>query len=163
MLDKLINIAQQAGQAIIDIYKDDSKLDLKLKADFSPLTAADLGANAVIIKALKQLTPNIPILSEEQQLLPYAKRKLWKDYWLIDPLDGTKEFLNKKDEFTVNIALIKQQQPVIGIVYAPALEKLYYAQQGKGAYLQQSKQIAQQITTRATPKNKIKEPRAKAY
>ena len=128
----IVAIAKEAGDAIIQIYKQDFKVEYK--QDSSPLTLADKNANDIIEDGLNQLSVNFPILSEEGDDIPYEDRKHWEYFWLIDPLDGTKEFAKKNDEFTVNIALIHKDTPVLGVVYAPALDICYWAKQGEGAF-----------------------------
>ena len=136
MTDALINsvksIAVEAGSAIMDVYHAD--YDIQIKTDNSPVTDADKKANTIITNKLNQLTPDIPILSEEGHNIPFSERANWKYFWLIDPLDGTKEFIKKNDEFTVNIALIQNGKPTFGVVYAPALDILYWGEVGEGAY-----------------------------
>jgi len=119
------NIALKAGSAIMQIYKKD--FIVEYKDDNSPLTEADLKANDIICSTLEKLYPNIPIMSEENKQTDYEVRKKWEYYWCIDPIDGTKEFIKKNGEFTVNIALVHKDTPVIGVVYAPALDDLYYS------------------------------------
>ena len=109
-IKKLIKISKDAGKAIMDIYE--SEFDVNIKSDQSPVTKADILSNKIICQSLKKLSPDIPILSEESSKIPYEQRLKWKQYWLIDPLDGTKEFIEKNDEFTVNIALIENNKPV---------------------------------------------------
>jgi 3'(2'), 5'-bisphosphate nucleotidase len=133
-LSGVISIAKQAGTAIMQVYATD--FDVEKKSDNSPLTKADLAAHDVIIKALNQLTPDIPILSEESEHIPAEERNNWPLYWLIDPLDGTREFVKRNGEFTVNIALISGHISVLGVVYAPVTELLYYALAGQGAFKQ---------------------------
>jgi 3'(2'), 5'-bisphosphate nucleotidase len=132
-IDKIIAIAKEAGNAIMVIYAQD--FSVELKGDNSPLTLADKTANGIIVNALKTLHPEIPIISEEMKLLPYEERKGWNTYWLVDPLDGTKEFIKKNGEFTVNIALMSDGQPVLGVVYAPAKNKMWYGKKGDGSFL----------------------------
>ncbi|MFW0884352.1 inositol monophosphatase family protein [Candidatus Acidulodesulfobacterium sp. H_13] len=120
-LNKIVDIAKNAGDAIMEIYSRDFKVEYK--DDKSPLTEADLKSNDIICKALAELYPNTPMLSEENKEVPYNKRKDWEYYWCIDPIDGTKEFIKKNGEFTVNIALIYKDTPVLGAVYAPALNE----------------------------------------
>ena len=127
----LINIAIGAGKIIMMHYKNSKKIIIK--EDNSPLTKADLESNFYIIKQLNKLDSSIPILSEES-LVNWSKRKEWNKYWLIDPLDGTKEFINENGEFTVNIALIENNKPILGVIYAPALFTLYYASKNFGSY-----------------------------
>lgn len=133
LLEAVLDIARRAGAAIMEVYARPD-FSVELKGDDSPLTQADIAANKVIVEGLKRLTPDTPILSEESKQVPYAERRGWTDYWLVDPLDGTKEFIKRNDEFTVNIALVSGGEPVLGVVYAPALERAYYAAEGEGAY-----------------------------
>lgn len=133
MINKIIDAALRAGHAIMDIYTHpDTDWQVERKADNSPLTLADKRSHQIIAEALKDT--NIPLLSEEGAHLPYDERKVWKRLWIVDPLDGTKEFLKRNDEFTVNIALVENGVPVMGVVYAPAKHLLYYGEKGKGAY-----------------------------
>ena len=131
LLLKVSNIAIGAGIKIMQYYSSD--IEVEKKEDNSPITKADLAANDLIINGLRKIDNNIPILSEEN-LVEWNERKNWSKYWLVDPLDGTKEFINKNDEFTVNIALINKHIPILGIIYAPALSKLYFAKQKHGAF-----------------------------
>ena len=128
----ICDIAVLAGEAILEIYQRD--FAVQTKADESPLTEADLAAHNVIINALQIATPDIPILSEEAANISWEERQTWQTFWLVDPLDGTKEFIKKNGEFTVNIALIHNNKPVLGVVYAPVLDKLYFADEN-GAFL----------------------------
>ena len=128
----IVTIAKEAGDAIMQIYKQD--FEVEYKQDSSPLTLADKKANDIIENGLNQLSVNTHILSEEGREAPYKDRKHWEYFWLVDPLDGTKEFVKKNDEFTVNIALIHKDTPVLGVVYAPALDTCYWAKQGEGAF-----------------------------
>ena len=122
-LESVCETARQAGAAILDIYQ--REFDVQHKGDGSPLTEADLAAHRLICRQLEQLEPALPILSEESRDIPYEERSQWDRYWLVDPLDGTKEFVNRNGEFTVNIALIEQGRPVLGVVYAPVMDILY--------------------------------------
>ena len=131
-IQDIVTIAKEAGDAIMQVYKQD--FEVEYKQDNSPLTLADKKANDIIETGLNQLSVNLPILSEEGNDIPYQNRKHWEYFWLVDPLDGTKEFIKKNDEFTVNIALIHKDTPVLGVVYAPALDTCYWAKQGKGAF-----------------------------
>lgn len=133
-LNAVIEIARRAGEAIMAVYETD--FDIENKSDNSPLTQADLAAHHLIVSALKQLTPDIPILSEESESIDANVRNSWALYWLIDPLDGTREFIKHNGEFTVNIALVDQHVPIMGVVYAPATDLLYFATAGHGAYKQ---------------------------
>ena len=132
IISKLLKIAQKAGSAILNVYK--SEFNVFTKEDKSPLTEADKQAHEIIKINLENITPDVPILSEEGTEIDYNERSKWDLYWLIDPLDGTKEFIKKNDEFTVNIALIEKNEPVLGVIYAPAISKLYYASKNNGAY-----------------------------
>ena len=125
-------VARAAGEAIMAIYSQ--PFAVEYKSDESPLTAADKGAHEVIVRALARLTPDIPVLSEESGPQVMAERLEWRRYWLVDPLDGTKEFVSRNGEFTVNIALIEEGTPRWGLVYAPVLDKLWYGGKGLGAW-----------------------------
>lgn len=146
LLEQVTNIAVQAGEAILDIYHQD--FEVELKDNGSPLTVADQSANEIIITALKKLTPEVPCLSEESAAIDYKQRKQWQDFWLIDPLDGTKEFINKNGEFTVNIALVSGSTPVLGVVYAPVPNIVYSAADGVGAFKQKNNSPPGSIQTR---------------
>lgn len=128
----IINIAKEAGDAILKIYEQD--FEIYTKQDQSPLTEADKTANEIIINALISNYEDIPYISEEVKLTPYNERKNWEYCWLIDPLDGTKEFIKKNGEFTVNIALLHYGKPVLGVVHVPAINKTYYASENNGAF-----------------------------
>jgi 3'(2'), 5'-bisphosphate nucleotidase len=128
------DIARAAGEAILAIYHGD--FAVQIKDDQSPLTAADLAAQTVIMDALAQLDPVLPVLSEEGKTLPWSERQRWTRYWLVDPLDGTREFVKRNGEFTVNIALIDTHETVLGVVLAPVTGELYIAERGHGAWLQ---------------------------
>ncbi|MGL5949725.1 MAG: 3'(2'),5'-bisphosphate nucleotidase CysQ [Aeromonas sp.] len=141
----LAAICRAAGAAILAIYTAPAPLDVQFKADASPLTAADQAAHTLICAALARLTPAIPCVSEESSADELAERQQWARYWLIDPLDGTKEFLAKNGDFTVNIALIEQGRSVWGMVYAPVLDRLWYGGLGVGAWQQAAGQVAQAI------------------
>ena len=131
-IQNIVTIAKEAGNAIMQIYKQD--FEVEYKQDSSPLTLADKEANNIIEDGLNKLSVSFPILSEEGRDIPYEDRKHWEYFWLVDPLDGTKEFVKKNGEFTVNIALICKDTPVLGVVYAPALDICYWAKQDEGAF-----------------------------
>jgi len=131
-LDKIVAVAKDAGDGIMEIYDHD--FQIAYKDDQSPLTEADTKSNEIICTALESMYPEIPMLSEENREIPYEERKHWEYYWCIDPIDGTKEFIKKNGEFTVNIALIHKNIPVLGVVYAPALGDMYKAKKGEGAF-----------------------------
>jgi len=129
-LKDIEKIAIEAGQAIMGIYNRD--FSIEYKDDSSPLTEADLLSHRFITDALKKY--DLPILSEEGKSISFDERKRWDYYWCIDPIDGTKEFIKKNGEFTVNIALIYNGEPILGVVYAPALQDIYSAKKGEGAF-----------------------------
>lgn len=131
-LQEIERVAVMAGKAVMAVYEKDFEVDFK--EDESPLTEADLKANEIICRELNSLYPEIPILSEENKEIPYEARKNWNRFWLVDPVDGTKEFIKKNGEFTVNIALIENGTPILGVVYAPALEDLYTGDLENGAF-----------------------------
>ena len=131
LLLKVCNIAIKAGEEILKYYTED--IHVTHKDDSSPLTKADLASNKIIMNALQQLDRTIPILSEES-LVEWKERKNWTKYWLVDPLDGTKEFIKQNGEFTVNIALIENNKPILGVIYTPVKFDLYFAQKNYGSY-----------------------------
>jgi 3'(2'), 5'-bisphosphate nucleotidase len=141
LLPQVVALAREAGDAIMAVYRT-GEAGTTSKADESPLTLADLASHRTIVAGLKKLTPNLPILSEEAADITYAERKTWTSYWLVDPLDGTKEFIKRNGEFTVNIALIENGIPVMGVVYAPVLDICYYATHGAGAFVQRGNSAA---------------------
>jgi 3'(2'), 5'-bisphosphate nucleotidase len=132
LLEPVKKVAYQAGRKIMEIY--DQGFKVEEKADKTPLTEADLAAHQAIMVGLTEITPDLPVLSEESKPTTFAERSAWPRYWLVDPLDGTREFINRNGEFTVNIALIDGHEPVIGVVYAPVVGSLYCAARGKGAF-----------------------------
>jgi 3'(2'), 5'-bisphosphate nucleotidase len=132
LLDPVIKIAYEAGSKIMEIYERD--FSVEEKSDNTPLTEADMAAHYTIEQGLSNLTPEFPILSEESKPTSYEERSSWPRYWLVDPLDGTREFIKRNGEFTVNIALIENNEAVMGFVYAPVVGALYYAAKGLGAY-----------------------------
>ena len=129
---KAIQAAYEAGGEIMKIYNTDFEVDYK--ADESPLTEADQASHNIIVRALGELEPDTPILSEEGNHQSYEERSQWSEFWLIDPLDGTKEFVKKNGEFTVNIAKITNGHPATGIIYAPVLDTMYYGDKEQGAF-----------------------------
>ncbi|MDF3828393.1 MULTISPECIES: 3'(2'),5'-bisphosphate nucleotidase CysQ [unclassified Pseudocitrobacter] len=130
MLEQVCQLARNAGDAIMQVYDGALPMDVASKKDDSPVTAADIAAHHVIVNGLKALAPDIPILSEEDPP-GWDVRQHWQRYWLVDPLDGTKEFIKRNGEFTVNIALIEHGKPVLGVVYAPVTKVMYSAAEGK--------------------------------
>jgi 3'(2'), 5'-bisphosphate nucleotidase len=141
MINPIVDLAATAGQAILEVYA--TEFDVQSKADESPLTQADLAAHRCIVAGLERLTPEIPIISEEEGLPTFEERSEWQRYWLIDPLDGTKEFVNRNGEFTVNIALIDAHRPVFGVVHVPVQNKTYIGCEGHGAELRDSGSISE--------------------
>jgi 3'(2'), 5'-bisphosphate nucleotidase len=132
LAESLMPIAESAGAAIMRIY--DSGFTVQHKDDNSPLTLADLESQRVIIEGLKRMTPDIPILSEESAAAPWEARQTWRELWVVDPLDGTREFVKRNGEFTVNIALIVEHEPKLGIVAAPAQGIIFWGIAGVGAF-----------------------------
>jgi len=130
--EAVIGIARQAGAAIMQVYADG--FDIAQKNDRSPVTSADLAAHELIVRALSQLAPELPVLSEESAQLPWETRRQWQDYWLVDPLDGTREFIKRNGEFSVNIALIRAGMPVFGVVQAPVSDVVWHATRGGSAF-----------------------------
>lgn len=132
IVKEVCDIAIKAGKAILEVY--DTKFTVDYKEDHSPLTLADRRSNEIIAEGLQKISA-YPILSEETKQAPYSERKNWKTLWIVDPLDGTKEFIKHNGEFTVNIALVDEGKPVFGVIYVPVKEQLYYAIKGRGTFL----------------------------
>jgi 3'(2'), 5'-bisphosphate nucleotidase len=132
MLLEVTVLAREAGRTILDVYA--STFTVAEKEDRSPLTEADLRSERLILAGLRRIAPEIPVLSEEAAKVPWATRRNWSRLWVVDPLDGTKEFVQRNGEFTVNIALVHDHRTVLGVVHAPALERTYYACEGVGAF-----------------------------
>ena len=153
LLPDVLKLAHAAGIAILEVYAADHGVEFK--ADDSPLTRADSAAHAILCAGLRELTPEIPVLSEEDDAAHApAVRQPWTEYWLIDPLDGTKEFISRNGEFTVNVALIRGHRPVLGVVAAPVLGTVYYGVEGVGAFVSSAGEAARPIHVRrpaATP------------
>ena len=160
LLNPVFEIAKLAGNAVMRIYKNEDDLHITLKSDNTPVTLADFTAHDIIVEHLKKLTPHIPVLSEESADIPFEERQTWTRYWLVDPVDGTKEFIDHTDEFSINIALIDHHEAVLGVIYAPALGVGYKASRGFGAfkctqeetheYLQQSHSLEKNHPVRVT-------------
>ena len=148
---EVITIAEQASKKILAIYN--TEFDVTSKEDNTPLTEADMAAHHTIIENLSRLTPNIPILSEESVDISFDKRKQWQMYWLVDPLDGTREFVKRNGEFTVNIALIDDHKPVLGVIHTPVSGVCYYANNQDGAFKRMPDETPVKITTRAKPQD----------
>ena len=149
LLQPVLDIAIEAGRRIMTVYES-ADFGVTQKDDASPLTLADLAAHRCIVEALAALPVRYPVLSEEDAEIDFATRRAWGRYWLVDPLDGTKEFIKRNGDFTVNIALIDDGYPVLGVVHAPALETSYFAALGSGAHRRRDGQT-QPIGTRPTP------------
>jgi 3'(2'), 5'-bisphosphate nucleotidase len=148
LLAELCVIARAAGEAILRIYDSAADFAIDLKDDRSPLTEADRASHVLIRDRLATLEPKLPVLSEESAAEELLERRRWRRYWLVDPLDGTKEFLKRNGEFTVNIALVEESRALLGVVLAPALGRLYYAALGEGAFRQQGFEPAESIQVR---------------
>lgn len=146
LIDDIIAISRRAGAAINRIYRQD--FEVVQKEDASPLTQADLASHCLLRDALLALTPDIPFLSEESAALDYASRADWSEYWLVDPLDGTKEFIKRNGEFTVNIALVRDHEPVMGVVHVPVSGITYWGMTGAGAMRVDRNGHAQAISVR---------------
>lgn len=134
LMQSVIELSRQAGERILSVYNHPTDFTVDIKSDSSPITEADRKAHQCIVAALQALTPAIPILSEESQLPTFEERSSWPMYWLIDPLDGTKEFVNRNDEFTVNIALIKDGEAILGVVHVPVTGITYAGSATLGAF-----------------------------
>lgn len=147
-------IAEKAGAAILTAYNASGDIEVALKEDESPVTVADKAGHDIIVAALRTLTPDIPVLSEEGELPTYGTRSAWGDYWLVDPLDGTKEFINRNGEFTVNIALIRDGRAILGVVYVPVKDIMYSAAESCGAY-KESSGVITRLSVRQLPENNI--------
>jgi 3'(2'), 5'-bisphosphate nucleotidase len=149
-LEVLGNLAKEAGKAIMEVYE--TEFEVERKADASPLTLADRRSHQIISTGLQSRYPDLPVLSEEGKEVPHAVRKAWPAFWLVDPLDGTKEFVKKNGEFTVNIALIEGTTPTLGVIYLPVLDRLYVADIHKGCWeLQAGKSMKLMLGTSPPP------------
>ena len=153
LLSEVLTIAEQAGEKILEIY--DTDFNVEKKDDNSPLTAADMAAHQHICKCLNELTPDIPIPSEESSHIPYQERKQWQQYWLVDPLDGTREFIKRNGEFSVNIALIDNERSVLGVIYIPVTHEAYTAAIGLGAMKHNKNDETVSIQVKKTIPSKI--------
>lgn len=153
LLDPVIQIAYEAGKEIMEIYE--AGFSVAEKSDHTPVTEADMAAHQVIVNRLNELTPHLPILTEESTAMAFKLRQSWPRYWLIDPLDGTREFIKRNGEFTVNIALIDGHQSVMGVVYAPVEGVIYYAAKSQGAFKQDSTERPVAIRVREKCRDKV--------
>lgn len=148
LLARVADIARRAAHAILEVYAG-AELSAWEKGDASPLTAADVRSHRLILDALRELEPETPVLSEESTHAPFAERARWRRYWLVDPLDGTREFLSRNGEFTVNIALIEGHAPVLGVVHVPATDTSYRGLPGTGAWRERGGAAAERIRVAA--------------
>lgn len=155
-LKQLVRISRNAGEKILEIYNSREVLNVQVKGDGSPLTLADEASNACITQALQKAFPEIPIVSEEEELPSFAVRRKWKHFWLVDPLDGTKEFLKRNGEFTTNIALIEGEQPVMGVVFAPAKALLFAASKSEGSFKIQGETWTKLISAPKNPREGVR-------
>jgi len=133
LLDRIVDLSVSAGEAILTVYQDDANFNTEIKADNSPVTDADKAAHDVLHDQLASIDSDVPVLSEEGSLPDYDTRSSWHRYWIIDPLDGTKEFIKRNGEFTVNVALIENGVPILGVVHVPVLGVTYAGATGLGA------------------------------
>ncbi len=155
-----LRLARKAGERIIQVYEND--YEVIIKPDDTPLTTADLEAHQIIADGLIEFGLNIPVLSEESPSIPFTERNNWETYWLIDPLDGTREFIKRNGEFSVNIGLIQTGVPILGVVYAPVFGKAYFAAKGFGAWKQEKGKSPEKIHVRETPKDKVTVARSRS-
>ncbi len=153
LLEHVIGIAGQAAERILQVYR--TPFEVESKRDASPVTEADMQAHHCIVDALSDLTPGWPVLSEESAHIPYSQRRKWKRYWLVDPLDGTREFVKRNDEFTVNIALIEHHRPILGVIQAPVSGVCYYARRGAGAFKRNASGQVLRIAARSCPEQVV--------
>jgi 3'(2'), 5'-bisphosphate nucleotidase len=151
LLKSVTAIAIAAGQSILQVYHQSGAIEVEVKSDQSPLTAADRQANAVIMEGLRALAPALPVLSEETRAAEYSERRHWRRYWLVDPLDGTREFIKRNGEFTVNIALIEAGRPVLGVVHVPVTGVTYCGADTEGAFVTAADGVRQPIAVSALP------------
>jgi 3'(2'), 5'-bisphosphate nucleotidase len=154
LTSQVLALARQAGAAILEVYRE--PIDVIAKADASPLTIADLRSHEIITAGLAALTPDVPVLSEESSEIPFEVRKQWRTFWLVDPLDGTKEFVARNDQFTVNIALVDCDRPVFGVVYIPAQDMMYWGGKALGAFRQHAMSAAEPIRVRRNAPAKLR-------
>lgn len=155
LLDPVLAIAREAGRQILDIYRS-ADFGVETKEDRSPLTAADRASHGVIARELARLTPQLPVWSEESATVDRAERAGWQAFWLVDPLDGTKEFIKRNGEFTVNIALVAGHEPVLGVVHAPASNTDYYGCRGVGAFAREGAESPRPITVSRTAQQPLR-------
>jgi len=154
LAERLLPIVDRAGAAIMKIY--DGAFTVQHKADDSPITIADLESQRVILEGLARITPDIPVLSEESAAAPWAERQTWRELWVVDPLDGTREFVKRNGEFTVNIALVVDHEPVLGVVSAPAQGSIYWGAKGVGAFTEHRGAARSAIHTAVPPQRPLR-------
>jgi 3'(2'), 5'-bisphosphate nucleotidase len=147
----VVRLARKAGRATMVYYEGAVPAGIRLKDDSSPVTLADEEAQAILLDGLADLDPETPVISEEAEAPPYETRRAWRRFWLVDPLDGTKEFIKRRAEFTVNVALIEDGEPILGVVLAPALDLLYWAVKGNGAWREEKEGHAERVYSNMVP------------
>ena len=145
----VVVLVREAGRATMTYYDAPETAGVREKDDRSPVTLADEVANGILVDGLRQLDPSIPVVSEEAAADDFETRRGWRRFWLVDPLDGTKEFIKRRAEFTVNVALIEDGEPVLGVVEAPALDLVYWAVKGGGAWREEKGSRAERIYSTA--------------
>jgi 3'(2'), 5'-bisphosphate nucleotidase len=150
LLSPIIVVVRDAGRAILDIYH--SEFSVSYKDDSSPLTEADRLSHDILLRALRDISPGIPVCSEEGSARPYRERKGWSEFYLVDPLDGTKEFIKRNGEFTVNVGLIRQGVPILGVIYAPVTDTLYFSSEGEGSWKQIGREAPEKISVMNAPR-----------
>ncbi|MGC2062670.1 MAG: 3'(2'),5'-bisphosphate nucleotidase CysQ [Thermodesulfovibrionales bacterium] len=150
LLSPIIAGVRDAGRAILGIYN--SEFSVSYKADSSPLTEADRQSHDILLRVLRDISPDIPVCSEEGEVIPYAERKNWNEFYLVDPLDGTKEFVKRNGEFTVNVGFIRKGIPVLGVIYAPVTDTFYYASEGEGSWKQTGTVSPEKIRVATAPR-----------
>lgn len=154
LIQPVIAIARLAAAAILEIYE--GEFAVETKDDRSPLTAADRASHSVILRELGKLTPDVPVWSEESAAAPYEERSGWDVFWLVDPLDGTKEFIKRNGEFTVNIALVRNHEPVLGVVQVPARQQVYFGYRGGGAFVQTGDEAPRRLSVTALAQDPVR-------
>ena len=140
-LSRIQTLVRRAGQELMRIYRKEDTVEVELKKDDSPVTIADLRSNEILVDGLKKFDDSIPIVSEENKSIPWHERKDYKRFWIIDPLDGTKEFIKELDEFTIHLAMVQENKVVFGIIYAPVGDEMYYAWKGGGSWLSHNEKV----------------------
>jgi 3'(2'), 5'-bisphosphate nucleotidase len=160
--EALLKLIRQAGRAILEIYRQDFKV--QIKPDFTPVTLADHKANEILAQGLTAFFPDIPIITEENDQIPYSQRKAWSRFWLVDPLDGTKEFIKRNGEFAINLALIQEKHPVFGIIHVPVSDITYYGKKDKGCFKVTGNQDPESLNpSRQKEKNKVTVVGSRSY